>query len=110
MKHGQMKVIVQKKEWTDLTALRRRNLRSLKFDGLALGCTKDPVGKGKRLIISDAMTEQGPVNAALRIFPADSKKRKRATNEEGDSVSGIVAQRTLKRKNVERKSQQTMKI
>ena len=44
------------KEWTDLTILRRRNLRSLKFDGLTLGCTKDPVGKGKLLIISNAMT------------------------------------------------------
>ena len=65
---------------------------------MTLGCTKDPVGKGKRLIISDAMTERGPVNGVLWIFPADSKKRKRATNEEGDSVSGSGPGDTKKKK------------
>ena len=86
-----------RKEWTDLTTLGRKNLRLLKFDGLTLGCTKDPVGKGKRLI-SHAMTEQGPVNGALWIFPADSKKTKRDTNEEGDSVSGSGPGDTKKKK------------
>ena len=33
-------------------------------------------GKGRRLIISDAMTESGPVRGALWMFKAKGKKRK----------------------------------
>ena len=44
------------------------------------------------------MTEQGPVTGALWIFPAHSKKRKRATNEEGDSVSDSGPGDTKKKK------------
>ena len=44
------------------------------------------------------MTEQGPVNGALWIFPADYKKRKLDTNEEGDSVSSSGPGDTKKKK------------
>lgn len=65
------------KEWVDLTTLKKAgNLRALKFEGLSVGCTKDPIGKGKRIIITDAMTEDGPIEGALWIFNAESKKRK----------------------------------
>ena len=86
-----------KKEWTTLKTLHRKNLRSLKFDGLTLGCTKDPAGKGKCLIISNAMTEQGPVNGALWICPANSKKRNELQTKKVN-LSLVVAQGTLKRK------------
>ena len=56
------------------------------------------------------MIEQDPVNGVLWIFPADSKKRKRDTNEEGDSVSGSGPGDTEKKENVERKNQQTINI
>ena len=63
-----------KKKWVDLKAL--ENLRrSIKEFG-SVGCTKDNVGKGKRVIIVDCMTENGPVPGALWIFSAVGQKRK----------------------------------
>ena len=63
-----------KKEWVDLKAL--ENLRrSIKEYG-TIGCTKDNVGKGKRIIIVDCITEDGPVPGALWIFSAGSKSQK----------------------------------
>ena len=53
-----------KKEWMDLKAL--ENPRR----------TKDNVGKGKRIIIVDCITENGPVPGALWIFSAGSKSQK----------------------------------
>ena len=54
-----------KKEWVDLETLKEKNLGSLSLIGLAVGCTKKMTGKGRRLIISDARTESGPVRGAL---------------------------------------------
>ena len=48
------------KEWVDVETLKEKNLRSLRLSGLTIGCTKEMTGKGRRLIISDAMTESGP--------------------------------------------------
>ena len=55
-----------KKEWIDLKALEnpRRSIHDYGTDG----CTKDPVGRGKRLIIVDCITEDGPVPGALWTF------------------------------------------
>ena len=55
-----------KKEWVDLKALENPR-RSIKENG-TVGCTKDNVGKGKRIIIVDCITENGPVPGALWIF------------------------------------------
>ena len=52
-----------KKEWVDLKALENPR-RSIKEYG-TVGCTKDNVGKGKRIIIVDCITENGPVPGAL---------------------------------------------
>ena len=41
-----------------------------------VGCTKDNVGKGKRIIIVDCITENGPVPGDLWIFSAGSKSQK----------------------------------
>ena len=54
-----------KKEWVDLETLKEKTLRSLRLSGLTVGCTKEMTGRGRRLIISDAMTETGPVRGAL---------------------------------------------
>ena len=66
-----------KKEWIDLETLKEKNLRSLRLSGLTVGCTKEMTSKGRRLIISDAMTESGPVRGALWMFKADGKGKKR---------------------------------
>ena len=53
----------------------REPRRSIKEFGSA-GCTKDNVGKGKRIIIVDCITENGPVPGALWIISADGQKKK----------------------------------
>ena len=58
----------------DLKALENPR-RSIKEYG-TVGCTKDDVGKGKRIIIVDCITENGPVPGALWIFSAGSKSQK----------------------------------
>ena len=65
-----------KKEWVDLETLKEKNLRSLRLSGLTVGSTEEMTGKGRRLIISDAMTESGPVRGALWMFKADGKGKK----------------------------------
>ena len=44
--------------------------------------------KGRRLIISDAMTESGPVRGALWMFKADSKGEKRKIESKSKELSG----------------------
>ena len=66
-----------KKEWVDLETVKEKNLRSLGLSGLTVGCTKEMTGKGRRLIISDAMTESGPVRGALWMFKADGKEKEK---------------------------------
>ena len=55
-----------KKEWISLKALENPP-RSIHDYG-TVGCTKDPVGRGKRLITVDCITEEGPVSGALWTF------------------------------------------
>ena len=64
-----------KKEWVDLKALENPRRSIIKEYG-TVGCTKDNVGKGKRIIIVDCITENGPVPGALWIFSAGSKSQK----------------------------------
>ena len=49
------------KEWVDLVTLKKANRNLLFNEGLTVGCTKTQVGKGKCLIITNAMTQNGPV-------------------------------------------------
>ena len=65
-----------KKEWVDLKALENPR-RSIKEYG-TVGCTKDNVGKGKRIIIVDCITENGPVPGVLWIFSAGSSHKKKS--------------------------------
>ena len=77
-----------KKEWVDLETLKEKYLRSLRLSGLTVGCTKEMTGKGRRLIISDAMTESGPVRGALWMFKADGKGKKRKIKSKSKELSG----------------------
>ena len=58
----------------DLNALTnpRRSIQEFR----TVAGTKDKVGKGKRIIIVDCITENGPVPGALWIFTTDSKSQK----------------------------------
>ena len=51
-------------------------VRYMHLSGLTVGCTKEMTGKGRRLIISDEVTESGPVGGALWMFKADGKRKK----------------------------------
>ena len=61
-------------------------------------------GKGRRLIISDAMTESGPVRGALWMFKAGGKgKKKRKSKSESKEFSGEKKCRKLDSENTEKK-------
>ena len=70
-----------KERMGDLETLKEKNLRSLRLSGLTVGCTKEMTGKGRRLIISDAMTENGLVRGALWMFKADGKEKREKLNQ-----------------------------
>ena len=55
--------------------------RSIEVYG-KVGSTKDKVGKGKRIIIVDCITENGPVPGALWIFSTDSKSQLKREKQE----------------------------
>ena len=92
-----------KKEWVDLETLKEKNQRSLRLSGLTVGCTKEMTGKGKTLIISDAMTENGPVRGALWMFKADSKGKKRKIEPKSKELSGEKTRGKLDSESTEKK-------
>ena len=53
----------------------------MRLSGLTVGCTKEMTGKGRRLIISDAKTESGPVRGAWWMFKADGKGKREKLNQ-----------------------------
>ena len=92
------------KEWVDLETRKEKNLRSLRLSGLTIGCTKEMTGKGRRrLIISDAMTESGPVREALWMFKADGKGKKRKIESKSKELSGEKKRRKLDSESTEKK-------
>ena len=58
--HGDHRV---KKKWVDLKA--SENPKRSTVDYGTVGCTKDLMGRGKRLIIVDSVTENGSILGAL---------------------------------------------
>ena len=60
-------------------------------------------GKGRRLIISDVMTESGPVRAALWMFKADGKGKKRKIESKSKELSGEKKRRELGCESTEKK-------
>ena len=70
-----------KKEWVDLETLKEKNLRSLRLSGLTVGCTKEMTGKDRRLIISDAMTESGPLEGLCGCLKLTVKEKREKLNQ-----------------------------
>ena len=60
-------------------------------------------GKGRRLIISDTMTESGPVRGALWMFKADGKGKKRKIESKSKELSGEKKRRKLDSESTEKK-------
>ena len=60
------------KEWVDTSTL--KDPQKTKSLSLTTGCTNLHVGKGRKIVISDAITENGTVPGALWIYKAVSKK------------------------------------
>ena len=83
--------------------LKEKNLRSLRLSGLTVGCTKEMTGKGRRLIIGDAMTESGPVSGTLWMFEADGKRKKRKIESKSKELSGVKKRRKLDPESTEKK-------
>ena len=92
-----------KKEWVDLETLKEKSQRSLRLSGLTVACTKEMTGKGRRLIISDAMTESGPVRGALWMFKADGKGKKRKIESKSKELSGEKKHRRFDSESTERR-------
>ena len=92
-----------KKEWVDFETLKEKYLRFLRLSGLTVGCTKEMTGKGRRLSISDAMTESGPVREALWMFEADGKGKKRKNESKSKELSGGKKRGTLDSESTEKK-------
>ena len=78
-----------KKEWVDLEAL--QNPRRSIADYETVGCTKYLIGRGKRLIIVDCITENGPIPGALWTFSTKSKA-KREEKHDFQFIETVVAE------------------
>ena len=81
----------KKKGWIDLHTLKIANLRNLSNNGLTIECTKKAIGKGKRLIITDAMTKGELLTGASMIFKANkaiksSEKSRPVVNTENEVI------------------------
>ena len=70
------------KEWVDVESLKNLSRRQPGYNDLTIGCTKPSTGKGGWLIISDAMTDKGPVDGSLWIFKADQGKKAKQKGKE----------------------------
>ena len=78
-----------KKEWVDLEALENPRHSLLEYG--TFGTRKCSTGKGKRSIIIDCITENGPVPGALWTFSAESKP-KQEKEVENQFIEMAVAQ------------------
>ena len=75
----------------------------MRLSGLTVGCTKEMTTKGRRLIISDTMTESGPVRGALWMFKADGKGKKRKIESKSKELLGEKKRCKLDSENTEKK-------
>ena len=84
-----------RKEWVDLKALEdpRRSIEVYR----TVGSTKDKVGKGKRIIIVDCITENRPVPDALWIFSTDSKPQLKREKQEISLEESAVTEEKAKK-------------
>ena len=73
------------------------------LSGLTVGCTKEMTDKDRRLIISDAMAEIGPVRGALWMFKADGKGKKRKIESKSKELLGEKKRLKLDSESTEKK-------
>ena len=86
------------KEWVDLEAL--QNPRRSIADYGTVGCTKDLMGRGKRLIIIDCITENGPIPGDVWTFSTEAK-----TKREENMIFNLLKLRWPKKENAKMKTQ-----
>ena len=92
------------KEWVDEEALKNPS-KSLKDYG-TVGCTKEKIGKGKRLIVVDCITESGPVPGALWIF-SETKSKKEGKTTVQHVETAVEIQRAVEQRKEEGKEEET---
>ena len=92
------------KEWVDEEALKNPS-KSLKDFG-TVGCTKEKIGKGKRLIVVDCITESGPVPGALWIF-SETKSKKEGKTKVQHVETAVEIQRAVEQRKEEGKEEET---
>ena len=69
------------KEFVDLVTLNKANRKLLYKEGLTVGCTKAQVGKENASLLPMQWMQNGPVDSGLWIFKAETKKKKRKTED-----------------------------
>ena len=94
------------KEWVDEEALKNPS-KSLKDYG-TVGCTKEEIRKGKRLIVVDCITESGPVPGALWIF-SETKSKKEGKTTVQHVETAVEIQRAVEQWSSERKREKRRK-
>ena len=95
-----------KKEWVDLEAL--QNLRLSIADRGTVGCTKDLMERGKRLIIVDCITENGPIRGALWTFSTESKTKKEEKHDFQFIETAVAEERDRENENSNQKQEDQM--
>ena len=79
--------------------------KSLKDYG-TVGCTKEKIRKGKRLIVVDCITESGPVPGALWIF-SETKSKKEGKTTVQHVETAVEIQRAVEQRKEEEKEEET---
>ena len=95
-----------KKEWVDLEAL-QNPCRSIANYG-TVGCTKDLMGRGKRLIIVDCINENGPILGALWAFSTESKTKREEKHDFQFIETAVAEERDRENENSNQKQEDQM--
>ena len=72
---------------------------------LTVGCIKEHVGRGKRTIIADTISEKGPVPSVFRIYKASSTNKQSAKKiynkkKDSSSVKTVCGRQSIKSEGV----------
>ena len=95
------------KEWVDLEALQNPS-RSIADYG-TVGCTKDLMGRGKRLIIVDCITENRSIPGALfGQFSTESKTKKEEQHDFQFIETAMAEKRDRENENSNQKQEDQM--
>ena len=73
-----------------------------------VGCTNDFTGKGKRLIIVDCITENGPIPGTLWTFSTESKTKREEKHDFQFIETAVVEERDRRTENSNEKQEDQM--